>query len=121
MEINARLFLDGPCHFCEFPQSEEKVASNILTIRLCMPEAEGIVTRHDDNSHKQNVVYSFTQKRIDLFRAIMSIAEWSLKYKPVESEKARRARQMKDGGVKVRNEVMYNLSIEHLGQYQNLK
>ena len=115
------MMIDGKRHFREFLQSEEKIASNILTNRLNMLEAEGIVTRHEDDSHKQKIIYSLTQKGIDLFPVIMSIAEWSLKYKPVEAEKARRARQIIDGGIEGQKEVMNNLSIEHLGRSQNLK
>ena len=39
------IMFEGKRHFREFLQSEEKIASNILTDRLNMLESEGIVTK----------------------------------------------------------------------------
>ena len=109
------MMIDGKRHFREFLQSEEKIASNILTNRLNMLEAEGIVTRHEDKSHKQKIIYSLTQKGIDLFPVIMAIAEWSVTYQPVDKEKAERAKQIIAGGAKAQQEVMRVLRKQHLG------
>lgn len=111
------MMIDGKRHFREFLQSEEKIASNILTNRLNMLEAEGILTRHEDNSHKQKIIYSLTQKGIDLFPIIMAIAEWSVTYQPVAKEKADRARQMIAGGAETQKEVMRVLRRRHLGEF----
>ena len=108
------MMIDGKRHFREFLQSEEKIASNILTNRLNMLEEEGILTRSEDGSHKQKIIYSLTQKGIDLFPIIMSIAEWSVKYQPVDKEKAARAKEIIDGGVKAQREVMKSLRDQHL-------
>ncbi len=108
------MMIDGKRHFREFLQSEEKIASNILTNRLNMLEEEGIVTRHEDGSHKQKIIYSLTQKGIDLFPIVMAIAEWSVSYQPVEKEKADRAKQIIAGGLEARKEAMNLLEKEHL-------
>ncbi|MCE7992952.1 MAG: helix-turn-helix transcriptional regulator [Roseivirga sp.] len=109
------MMIDGKRHFREFLQSEEKIASNILTNRLNMLEAEGIVTRHGDQSHKQKIIYSLTQKGIDLFPIIMAIAEWSVNYQPVDKEKAERAKKIIDGGPETQKEIMSALKKQHLG------
>ncbi len=111
------MMIDGKRHFREFLQSEEKIASNILTNRLNMLEAEGIVTRHEDDSHKQKIIYSLTQKGIDLFPIIMAIAEWSVTYQPVDKEKADRAKQIIAGGAEAQKEVMRILRRQHLGKF----
>lgn len=109
------MMIDGKRHFREFLQSEEKIASNILTNRLNMLETEGIVTRHEDQSHKQKIIYSLTQKGIDLFPIIMAIAEWSVTYQPVDKEKAERARRIIKGGPEAQKEIMSALKKQHLG------
>ena len=108
------MMIDGKRHFREFLQSEEKIASNILANRLNMLEEEGILTRSEDGSHKQKIIYSLTQKGIDLFPIIMSIAKWSVKYQPVDKEKADRANEIINGGEKARMEVMERLREQHL-------
>ena len=45
-------------------QSEEGIASNILADRLARLEKAGLVSRRDDPSHKQKVIYSLTEASI---------------------------------------------------------
>lgn len=111
------MMIDGKRHFREFLQSEEKIASNILTNRLNMLEAEGIVTRHEDESHKQKIIYSLTKKGIDLFPIIIAIAAWSIKHQPVDKEKADRAKQIIEGGAEAQKEIMRVLRRQHLGEF----
>jgi DNA-binding HxlR family transcriptional regulator len=56
-------------HFRELlTRSEERIASNILADRLTRPEKAGLVSRRDDPSHKQKVIYSLTE-----------VAPWSVR------------------------------------------
>ena len=49
-------------HFRELlTRSEERIASNILADRLTRLEKAGLVSRRDDPSHKQKVIYSLTE------------------------------------------------------------
>jgi len=52
-------------HFRELlTRSEERIASNILAGRLTRLEKAGLVSRRDDPSHKQKVIYSVTEASI---------------------------------------------------------
>ena len=108
------MILEDKRHFREFLQSEEKIASNILTNRLQALEAEGIIHKENDPNHKQKLIYSLTQKGIDLFPIIMEIARWSLRYKPVDKERAKRAKQVLNGGKEVQSAIMTELAARHI-------
>jgi DNA-binding HxlR family transcriptional regulator len=77
------LMFSGKRHFREMLHSGEGVSSNILADRLQSLVAEGIVTRSGDPHHRQKVVYSLTEKGIDLLPILMQISRWSYKYRPV--------------------------------------
>ena len=108
------MILEDKRHFREFLQSEERIASNILTNRLQALEAEGIIHKENDPNHKQKLIYSLTQKGIDLFPIIMEIARWSLRYKPVDEERAKRAKQVLNGGKEVQSAIMTELAAKHI-------
>jgi len=77
----------GKRHFRELLQSEEGIASNILTDRLAMLEREGVLTKTPDPAHKQKFIYTLTLKGIDLLPIIKEIGTWSLKHTPVDKKK----------------------------------
>src|SRR6266540_3604213 len=88
------LMFAGKRHFRELLQSDERIATNILTDRLNMLVAEGIVTRASDPSHKQKAVYSLTEKGIELLPIVAQIGIWSRRYRPVSEELAATAAQL---------------------------
>ncbi len=104
----------GKRYFREFLQSEEKIASNILTDRLSMLEKEGIITKAKDLTHKQKIIYSLTEKGIDLFPVIVAIAAWSVKYKPVDKEDAKKAKAIINGGKELQKKMMKELKQQHV-------
>ena len=71
-------------HFREILTSDEHISSNILTDRLTLLLDEEIITKTQDPSHKQKVIYSLTEKGIDLLPILMKISSWSHKYRPVD-------------------------------------
>src|SRR5882757_1643762 len=71
------IMFEGKRHFREFLNSEEKIASNILTDRLSMLEREDILTKTQDPDHKQKHIYSLTEKGIDLLPLLVEIGAWS--------------------------------------------
>lgn len=77
------MMFNGKRHFRELLLSAEGISSNILADRLQMLLAEGIVTRAEDPSHRQKVVYRLTEKGIDLLPILMQISRWSYKHRPV--------------------------------------
>jgi DNA-binding HxlR family transcriptional regulator len=60
------MMFGGKRHFRELLRSEEGIASNILVDRLRKLLGEGMITRADDPSHRQKVIYSLTEKSITL-------------------------------------------------------
>lgn len=74
------LMFFGKRYYNEFLSSAECISTNILAERLTMLEAEKIIKKHKDPAHKQKVLYSLTEKGIDLAPVIINIGLWSEKY-----------------------------------------
>lgn len=66
--------------FRDFLASEEKIASNILSSRLKLLEAAGMVTRCRDPEHARQVIYEPTEKGLDLLPLMLEMVRWSAKY-----------------------------------------
>ncbi|MBC7829939.1 MAG: helix-turn-helix transcriptional regulator [Chitinophagaceae bacterium] len=108
------IMFEGKRYFRELMQSEEGIASNILTDRLVMLEQEGIISKADDPGHKQKNIYSLTLKGIDLLPIMVEIGNWSLKHKPVDLNKHKHAVKLVKGGMKLQGEVRKALIKDHL-------
>ena len=67
-------------YFREFVDSEERIATNILTDRLEKLEAHGIVTREPEVENRRNVRYELTSKGRDLAPILVEIIRWSGKH-----------------------------------------
>lgn len=100
--------------FRELMQSEEKIASKILSDRLAMLEKEGIISKEDDPSHKQKNIYSLTAKGIDLLPIMVEIGAWSIKHKPVDLKKHKHALDLVKSGKEGQSIVRKQLSKDHL-------
>lgn len=96
-------------------QSEEAIAANMLSDRLKMLMAHGILTRADDPSHKQKGIYSLTEQGIELLPVIAQMAIWGRKYLPASSEHSEMAAVLEQGGPKLWAGMMRKLRKEHLG------
>ena len=66
--------------FRDFLASDEKIASNILSSRLKLLEAAGMVTRRGDPEHARHVIYEPTEKGFDLLPTMLEMVLWSAKY-----------------------------------------
>ena len=100
--------------FRKLLQSEEKIATNILTDRLAMLEQEGIISKAPDPEHKQKHIYSLTAKGIDLLPIMVEIGGWSLKHKPVDLKKHKNAQYLVRGGKELQKEIRKDLMKKHL-------
>ena len=69
-------------YFREFADSEERIATNILTDRLGKLEAHGIVTREQEASNRRNVRYELTRKGRELAPILLELIRWSGKHDP---------------------------------------
>jgi DNA-binding HxlR family transcriptional regulator len=102
-------------HFRELmANSLEGIASNILAARLSKLVASGLLTRHDDPSHKQKVEYHLTEAAIQLLPVIAALGEWGARWLPTQPQLAVRAEMLADGGAAMWEDVMDELRAEHL-------
>ncbi|WP_161883187.1 winged helix-turn-helix transcriptional regulator [Deinococcus alpinitundrae] len=85
------LMFGGKRHFRELLASDEGISSNILADRLKMLLAEGIVSKAEDPSHAQKVIYSLTEKGVALLPILLQISEWSYQFRPVGGQYPRPA------------------------------
>jgi DNA-binding HxlR family transcriptional regulator len=60
------LMFKGKRTYGEFLSSEEKIATNILADRLSLLECAGVITRESDPVRKSRILYTLTDKGIDL-------------------------------------------------------
>ena len=102
-------------HFRELlAGSQERIASNILADRLARLEEAGLVSRREDPSHKQKVLYSLTEASIDLVPVLAHVGGWGLRHTPASKELSVRARLLEDGGPQLWSEFMEELRHLHL-------
>ena len=63
--------------FKEFSDSDEGIATNILSNRLALLEEHGIITKRKLPNNKKSNIYAPTQRGIDLLPIILEMAAWS--------------------------------------------
>ncbi|MGD0967054.1 MAG: helix-turn-helix domain-containing protein [Candidatus Aquilonibacter sp.] len=104
-------------HFRELlTQSEEGIASNILADRLATLVEQGIVTKHEDPSHRQKFIYSLTEPGIELLPVLAQIGAWGRRHLPASDELSIRAKILERGGPRMWDAFMAELREEHLGK-----
>ncbi|MGX5820994.1 winged helix-turn-helix transcriptional regulator [Chitinophaga lutea] len=84
--------------FSEFLASDEKISTNILTDRLVLLESEGIIRKRKDEHHRQKVIYTLTDKGLDLLPLILELGAWSGKHYKVPSWAKAHIRKLKGSG-----------------------
>jgi len=104
----------GKRHFREFLQSEEGISSRTLADRLQALQDEGIVTRHDDPTHKLKAVYRLTAAGIDLLPVLVNLGVWGNRYRPADPELGAIAEGLSVGGAV--EQMKRRLAAEHLDQ-----
>lgn len=101
-------------HFRELLQSDEGISSNILADRLKKMVDEGLLTKAPDPTHKQKVIYSLTEKSIDLIPALVEIGIWGVKHRPAAAGPTRLVEKIQQGGPAYIDHLMTNLRHQHL-------
>jgi DNA-binding HxlR family transcriptional regulator len=109
------IIFTGARHFRELLHGPERISSNILADRLDLLVAQGLLTRADDPSHKQKVIYSLTEQAIDLVPVFGQLSAWGIRYLPVPEEFAANARLLAAGGPAMWETFMDELRETHLG------
>ena len=86
----------------EFLKSEEKIATNILSDRLNLLEAEKIVSKKVSPKNKSKYVYQLTQKGIELLPLLVEMIQWGAKYNvnTPPKEIVKKLKQDKNGLIK---------------------
>lgn len=103
-------------HFRELlNNSQEGIASNILSNRLHRLTERGLVSRAHDPSHKQKVIYSLTEPAIQLVPVMAHLGAWGRRHLPVTRELAARAELLERGGPELWEQFMDELREQHLG------
>jgi len=83
------LMLNGKHNFGEFRESDEKIASNILTDRLKKLEERELVIKQVDPANGRKLIYRLTDKGIDLAPLLIEMTLWSRRQGiPVNAEVA---------------------------------
>src|SRR5690348_2016416 len=78
--------------------SIEGIASNILADRLKRLTDNGLLSRTGDAAHKQRVIYSLTEKAIELVPLMAVMGSWGLRHTLASTELSTRAQILEDGG-----------------------
>lgn len=76
------LLLKGKRHFRELANSDEGIATNILSDRLKRLETSGIVVRSQDANDRRQVIYSATDKGMGLIPVLLELAAWGATHDP---------------------------------------
>ena len=96
--------------------SEEGIASNILAGRLKILLEQRIITKAGHPSHKQKVIYSLTERGIELLPVLAQMGGWGLKYLAVTEQQGSGVKLLIEGGPKLWKGFMSELRAEHLGE-----
>lgn len=94
--------------------SEEGIASNVLASRLKRMSEIGLLSRHNDPSHRQKVEYRLTEPAIQLVPVITHLGGWGARWLPTTVELAIRAELLAGGGPELWSRLMDELRIVHL-------
>ncbi|WP_018627261.1 winged helix-turn-helix transcriptional regulator [Niabella aurantiaca] len=74
------VMLRGKCSYSEFLQSEEKIATNILTNRLSVLEGAQILSKEVSPVNRSKYIYRLTRKGADLLPVIIELMDWGARY-----------------------------------------
>ena len=78
--IVKQMLIEGKETFKDFTESEESIATNILSAKLKLLEEAGIVTKNKLPNNKKTNLYLLTERGIALTPVIVELATWSDNY-----------------------------------------
>ena len=78
--IIKQMLVENKQTFKDFTESDEGIATNILTTKLKQLEAFGLITKYKLPTNKKSVYYQLTDKALDLTPLILELGIWSDKY-----------------------------------------
>jgi DNA-binding HxlR family transcriptional regulator len=105
----------GRRHFRDLlANSDEGIASNILSSRLKALVAGGLLS-HEDAGRGRRGSYSLTEAGIQTVPIMVALGSWGLRHRETTPELAVRARLLEEGGPPLWADFMDELREEHLG------
>ncbi|MEV7807283.1 helix-turn-helix domain-containing protein [Microbispora sp. NPDC088329] len=105
----------GRRHFRDLlTNSEEGIASNILSSRLKALVAAGLLT-HEDAGRGRRGTYSLTEAGIQTVPVMVALGSWGLRHRPTTPELGIRSRLLEEGGPPLWDDLMDELREQHLG------
>ena len=107
--LSDTFFRSGLIRFREFLDSDEGIASNILTDRLQRLETAGVVSRRTDPENARQVVYALTEKGIELMPAILELFRWGAKHGPQTSAAKAMARNIEKNSATIIEDLKLSL------------
>jgi DNA-binding HxlR family transcriptional regulator len=105
----------GKRHYRELLASDEGISTKVLAERLRGLTDAGLLTRSDDPSHKQKVVYSLTERSIALVPVLAQLGVWGHRQLGASDELSRHAEVLDRGGRPLWEAFMDDLREAHLG------
>lgn len=109
------IMFGGNTHFRELlTASIEGIASNILANRLAKLVDAGLLSRHDDPSHRQKVDYRLTEAAIQLVPVMAQLGAWGARWLDTTPELTVRAELLAAGGPPLWERFMAELRATHL-------
>ena len=75
--IVKQMLMEGKKTFKDFTESEEAIATNILSVKLKLLEEVGIVSKNNMPNNKKTKLYLLTKKGLALTPVIVELADWS--------------------------------------------
>ncbi len=78
--IIKQMLIEGKETFKDFTESDEAIATNILSSKLKLLEEVGIILKTQRPDNKKTNLYLLTDKGLALTPAIVELASWSDKY-----------------------------------------
>lgn len=78
--IIKQMLIEGKETFKDFTESDEAIATNILSSKLKLLEEVGIIVKTQRPDNKKTNLYLLTNKGLALTPAVVELASWSDKY-----------------------------------------
>lgn len=75
--IVKQMLMEGKEIFKDFIESDESIATNILSVKLKLLEEAGIITKNKLPNNKKTNLYLLTEKGLALTPIIVELANWS--------------------------------------------
>ena len=76
------LMFSGKQSYSELQNSDEKVATNILSSRLEQLEKDGLISKRPDLQDRRKKIYALTEAGQDMLPIMLEMMVWSDKYDP---------------------------------------